>query len=69
MSIKTGDLVYKKQQRRSNTPQDHEIWLVLGVEPREKGQFKGFIRVQNVYSGYICQYNEGMLIKIETDKK
>ena len=69
MQIKTGDLVYRKQHRAFDTPHNHEIWLVIGVDARERGQFKGFIRIQNIHNGHIVQHNEGMLIKIETDKK
>jgi hypothetical protein len=70
MQIKTGDLVQIKVHCHTNElHKPHEIWLVLGIEPRERGQFKGFIRIQNIHNGYTCQYIEGMLMKIETDKK
>jgi len=69
MQIKTGDLVYRKQHRAFNNPHDHEIWLVIGTDAREKGQFKGFVRIQNVHNGNKIQCNANMLMKIETDKK
>ena len=69
MQIKTGDLVYRKQHRAFNNPHDHEIWLVIGIEPRERGQFKGFVRIQNVHNGNRIQIQPHMLMKIETDKK
>tara|TARA_Y100000034_G_C6765797_1_gene341361 strand:- start:295 stop:504 length:210 start_codon:yes stop_codon:yes gene_type:complete len=68
MQIKTGDLVYIKQHSGMTIRHNNEIWLVLGTEPREKGQFKGFIRIQNIHNGNKVQYNENMLMKIETDK-
>ena len=70
MQIKTGDLVQIRVHSRTNElHKPQEIWLVLGIETRERGQFKGFIRIQNIHNGHIVQYNEGMLMKIETDKK
>ena len=69
MSIKTGDLVYRKQHRAFNTPHDYEIWLVIGNGVKRTGSFKGFVRIQNVHNGNRIQCNANMLIKIETDKK
>ena len=71
MQIKTGDLVYRKQHRAFNTPHDHEIWLVIGTDENTitRGQFKGFVRIQNVHNGNRIQCNANMLTKIETDKK
>ena len=70
MQIKTGDLVQIRVHSHTNelhNPQ--EIWLVLGIETRKKSHYKGFIRIQNIHNGHIVQYNEGMLMKIKTDKK
>ena len=69
MSIKTGDLVHRKQHRAFNTPHDYEIWLVLGKGVERAGSFKGFIRIQNVHNGNRIQVQPHMLMKIETDKK
>tara|TARA_Y100001938_G_scaffold150856_1_gene243857 strand:+ start:8538 stop:8747 length:210 start_codon:yes stop_codon:yes gene_type:complete len=69
MKIKIGDLVYIKQHSYADWRHNNEIWLVIGVEPREKGQFKGFIRVQNIHNGNRVQCNEGMLMKVHSDKK
>lgn len=65
MQIKTGDLVRIKIPTERSNSQD--IWVVLDLETA--GRFKGFVRVQNIHNGYTCQYVEGMLMKIETDKK
>ena len=52
-------------------PHDHEIWLVIGTDENTitRGQFKGFVRIQNVHNGNRIQCNANMLMKIETDKK
>ena len=65
MKIKIGDLVYVGRQSDFSTRHNNEIWLVLGYSERT---YSGFIRVQNIHTSSICQYNEGMLMKIETDK-
>lgn len=68
MQIKTGDLVRIRIHSHTNElHKPHEIWLVLDLE--RAGRFKGFIRIQNIHNGHIVQHNEGMLMKIETDKK
>ena len=69
MQIKTGDLVYRKQHKAFNIPHSYEIWLVIGTDARERGQFKGFVRIQNVHNGNRIQTQPHMLTKIETDKK
>ena len=68
MRIKVGDLVYIKQHSGITIRHNNEIWLVLRTEQQGKGQFKGFMRLQNIHDGNIVQYNECMLMKIETDK-
>ena len=69
MQIKTGDLVQVRIHSHTNElHKPHEIWLVLG-KGVETTVFKGYVRIQNIHNGHIVQHNEGMLIKIETDKK
>ncbi len=65
MKIKIGDLVYIKQHSHTNWRHNSEIWLVLGYSERT---YSGFIRLQNIHNGNRVQYNEAMLMKIETDK-
>ena len=70
MQFKIGDLVHVRVHTRTNQiRKDNEIWLVLGKGFDRVGGFTGYVRVQNVHSGEKVQYNESMLMKIETDKK
>jgi hypothetical protein len=57
MRLKVGDLVQDPQEPSN-------IWLVIGY----KG-FDGFVRVQNISTGYTCQYNSALLQHFKSDKK
>ena len=54
MLVKLGDLVQIKIPTERSDPQD--IWLVIGWNG-----FNDYIRVQNVHTGYVCQYNLALL--------
>ena len=65
MIVKLGDLVQLKCHTKtvpSHSPQ--EIWLVIGWNG-----FNDYIRVQNVRTGYVCQYNMALLKHFKSDKK
>ena len=61
--FKVGDLVQIKIPTERSNPED--IWLVVELQR----DFDGFIRVQNIHNGYICQYNAVFLKHLKTDKK
>ena len=67
MRIKTGDLVYIKQTIALSIRHNNNIWLVLGKNVNTTDTFNGFLRIQNIHNGNRCQYNELMLMKIETE--
>ena len=65
--FKVGDLVQITIPTERSNPQD--IWLVLGKGVKKTGSFSGFIRVQNIHTGYICQYTVSYLKHLKSDKK
>ena len=58
MLVKLGDLVPTER----SDPND--IWLVIGWN-----NFNDYISVQNVRTGYTCQYNMAFLKHFKSDKK
>ena len=62
--FKIGDLVQTKIPTERSNPED--IWLIVDIGVCS---FYGFISVQNIHNGYICQYNAAFLKHLKTDKK
>ena len=60
MIVKLGDLVQIKGVRVNG---QQEIWLVIGWN-----NFNDYIRIQNVHTGYTCQYNMALLEHFKSDK-
>ena len=62
MIVKLGDLVRIKVPTERSDPND--IWLVIGWNG-----FNDYIRVQNVRTGHVCQYNLVLVKHLKSDKK
>ena len=62
MQVKLGDLVRITIPTERSTPND--IWVVIGWNG-----FNDYIRVQNIRTGNICQYNMVLLKHLKSDKK